>query len=80
MSISCYKVIPNNVYQWELTMAKVYKVVDPIQPGTSTHSPTTDWSKCVLCQDNGKGLQGGESIVANISKHILRTTNHNNLI
>ena len=33
-------------------MAKVYKVADPIQPGTSTHSPTTDWSKCVLCQED----------------------------
>lgn len=33
-----------------MAMAKVYKMVDPLQAGTSTHHLTTDWSKCVLCQ------------------------------
>ncbi|KAG0727809.1 hypothetical protein GWK47_033858 [Chionoecetes opilio] len=33
-------------------MAKVYKVVDPLQPGTSTQGLETDWSKCVLCQED----------------------------
>ena len=32
-------------------MAKVYKVVDPLQPGTSDNQCITiDWNKCVLCQ------------------------------
>ena len=31
-------------------MAKVYKIVDPLQPGTSKQHPETDWIKCVLCQ------------------------------
>ncbi|KAG0714703.1 hypothetical protein GWK47_001512 [Chionoecetes opilio] len=39
--------VPNSV-----TMAKVYKVVDPLQPGTSTQGLETDWSKCVLCQED----------------------------
>ena len=37
MSISCYKVIPNNVYPCQgggTHNGKGYKVVDPIQPGT----------------------------------------------
>ncbi|KAG0715880.1 hypothetical protein GWK47_010917 [Chionoecetes opilio] len=33
-------------------MAKAYKVVDPLQPGTSTQGLETDWSKCVLCQED----------------------------
>ncbi|KAG0715277.1 hypothetical protein GWK47_001346 [Chionoecetes opilio] len=33
-------------------MAKVYKVVDPLQPGTSTQGLETDWSKCFLCQED----------------------------
>lgn len=33
-------------------MAKMYKVVDPLQPGASTLCPTTDWSKCALCQED----------------------------
>ena len=33
-------------------MARMYKVVDPLQPGTSTHYQTTDWSKCALCQED----------------------------
>ena len=33
-------------------MAKMYKVVDPLQPGASTLRPTTDWSKCALCQED----------------------------
>ena len=32
-------------------MAKVYKVMDPQEPGTSgTQSLQTDWQKCILCQ------------------------------
>ena len=30
----------------------MYKVVDPLQPGTSTHYQTIDWSKCALCQED----------------------------
>ena len=35
-------------------MAKMHKMVDPnTQSGTSgTHSLTTDWKKCVLCQED----------------------------
>jgi len=35
-------------------MAKMYKVVVPLQPGASTLCPTTDWSKCALymCQED----------------------------
>jgi len=33
-------------------MAKMYKVVDPLQPGASTLCPTPDWSKCALCQED----------------------------
>ena len=32
-------------------MAKVYKIVDPSQPGTSKQHPETDWTKYVLCQE-----------------------------
>ena len=32
-------------------MAKVYKIVDLLQPGTSKQHPETDWTKCVLCQE-----------------------------
>ena len=32
-------------------MAKVYKLVDHGQPGTS-HNLPTDWSKCILCQED----------------------------
>ena len=31
-------------------MAKVHKIVDPVLPCSSTHHPTTDWSKCLFCQ------------------------------
>lgn len=35
------------------TMAKQYKVFDPNEPGTSgSLCLTTDWSKCVLCQED----------------------------
>lgn len=34
-------------------MAKVYKLMDPQKPGTSSlESVQTDWSKCILCQKN----------------------------
>ena len=33
-------------------MAKVYKMMDPLEPSTSTHCEQTDWSMCVLCQEN----------------------------
>ena len=33
-------------------MAKRYKVVDPLQSGTSKHVLLTDWSKCVFCQED----------------------------
>ena len=33
-----------------VTMAKLHKLVDPIQPRTSTNCLETDWSKCIICQ------------------------------
>ena len=34
-------------------MAKLYKVVDPDEPSSSgKQCPTTDWNKCVLCQED----------------------------
>jgi len=33
-------------------MAKVYRVADPQQPGASTQGLETDWTKCVICQDD----------------------------
>ena len=33
-------------------MAKIYKVVDRLQPGTSTQGLETDWCKYVLCQED----------------------------
>ena len=33
-------------------MAKVYKMMDPLEPSTSTHCEQTDWNMCVLCQEN----------------------------
>ncbi len=34
-------------------MAKLFKVVDPSEPGTSgTQCLITDWNKCVLCQED----------------------------
>ena len=35
-----------------VTMAKVYKVADPLLPGTSTQGLETEWSKCILCQED----------------------------
>lgn len=35
-----------------VTMAKVYKIVDPLQPETSRQGLQTDWSKCILCQED----------------------------
>ena len=32
-------------------MAKVYKIVDPLQPGTSKQHPETNWTKCVFYQE-----------------------------
>ena len=34
-----------------VTMEKIYKVVDSVQPGTSTHCLATNWSKCILYQE-----------------------------
>ena len=34
-------------------MAKIYKIVaGPLQPSTPAHHEQTDWSKCILCQEN----------------------------
>ena len=36
-------------------MAKIFKNMDPLdlqQPSTSAHCEQTDWSKCILCQEN----------------------------
>ena len=33
-------------------MDKIYKMMDPTQPSTSKHGEQTDWSMCVLCQEN----------------------------
>ena len=30
-------------------MAKLHKMVDPLQPRTSTNCLETDWSKCIIC-------------------------------
>lgn len=35
-----------------MKMAKIYKEVDPLQPGTSTQGLETDWNKCILCQED----------------------------
>lgn len=32
-------------------MSKIYKFVDPLQAETSTQSAATDWSRCILCQE-----------------------------
>jgi len=33
-------------------MAKLYKVVDPQYPSTPAVCKRTDWSACILCQEN----------------------------
>lgn len=33
-------------------MAKHYKILDPVQPETSRQGLQTDWSKCILCQED----------------------------
>jgi hypothetical protein len=39
-------------FSFQVTMAKMLKLVDPLQPETSTHSLTTDCNKCALCQED----------------------------
>ena len=33
-------------------MAKIHKLVDPLQSGTSQQALLTDWSKCIFCQED----------------------------
>ena len=38
-----------------VNMAKIFKIMDPLdqqQPSTLAHCEQTDWSKCILCQEN----------------------------
>ena len=37
-------------------MSQAYQLFDPAQPGPSKEAPTTDWTKCVLCE-TGEALQ-----------------------
>lgn len=67
-------------------MEKVYKLADPQQPGTSTQGLETDWSKCVLCQEDtlqvlhcpaesARGTQGaGYNTIAELLVGLFRGT------